>query len=195
MIWSTHLMAGLSTLWLLEAGAAAGVLPATSAEQIPLMAGAAALGALLPDLDAAQSKIKHLSVSGIKPFFLPSQMIFHRFGHRTFLHSLSGLAGLALFTLISLVALIAVAVASFPEWQPAFAGWRGAVALIAGYASHLALDACNPSGIPLHYPDRKRYHLLPQRWRITTGSALEEMVFALFSLAALLYFLLHLLAG
>ena len=64
MTWSTHLMAGLSTLWLME------VLPVSQTENMALLAGAAALGSLLPDLDAAESKIKHLTVGGVKPFLL-----------------------------------------------------------------------------------------------------------------------------
>jgi membrane-bound metal-dependent hydrolase YbcI (DUF457 family) len=176
MIWSTHVMAGLSTLWILEAGAATGVLPALSMEQVALVAGAAALGSLLPDLDASQSKIKHLSISGIKPFYLPSQAIFQTLGHRTLLHSLRGLIG---------ITVIAVLLVPFTDWRIAWV-------VIAGYASHLALDACNPSGIPFLYPDRKRFHILPKKWRIVTGSPPEELVFALFALLALLFFLLQL---
>jgi inner membrane protein len=184
MIWSTHLVAGLSTLWLFEAiglfeaGAAVGVLPVLSAEQITLIAGGAAFGSLLPDLDAAHSKIKHLSVAGIKPFYLPSQAIYQTLGHRTLLHSLKGLAGIALAASLLLP----------------FADWRAALAIIAGYASHLALDACNPGGIPLLYPDRKKFYLLPRKWRIATGSPSEELVFALFALLALLFFLRQLSA-
>lgn len=173
MIWSTHVMAGLSTLWLIEAGAATGVLPALSGEQIALLAGATAFGSLLPDLDAAQSKIKHLSVSGIKPFYLPSQLIFTTLGHRTYLHSLYGLAG---------ISVIAAALSPFTNWL-------AALAMVAGYASHLALDACNPSGIPLLYPNRRKFYLLPKFLRIATGSPPEEIFFIFFALLALLFFL------
>jgi membrane-bound metal-dependent hydrolase YbcI (DUF457 family) len=178
MIWSTHVMAGLSTLWLVEAGSAAGVLPTLSVEQVTLMAGAAALGALLPDLDATQSKIKHLSVSGIKPFYLPSQFLFRALGHRTLLHSFKGLAGIAL-----------IAALSIPLTNSGIA-----LVMTAAYASHLALDACNPSGVPLLYPKSRRFHLLPKRWRIATGSPHEEIVFTFFALVALLFFLLQLSA-
>ncbi len=173
MTGQTHLMAGLSTLWLFEAGAQWGVLPALSTEQLALLASAAALGSLLPDLDAAQSKIKHLSVAGIKPFYLPSQAIFHLLGHRTLLHSRRGLAG---------IAIAASLLVPYTDWRIAFA-------IVAGYASHLALDACNPSGIPWLYPRRKRFYLLPKKWRILAGSPAEEIVFALFALLALLFFL------
>jgi inner membrane protein len=176
--WQTHVMGGLSTLWLLQAGTAIGMSPAPSTEQIALLAGAAALGSLLPDLDASQSKIKHLSVAGIKPFYLPSQAIFRTLGHRTLLHSLRGLSG---------VAILGLTIAPF-------LGWRIALAIVAGYASHLALDASNPSGIPWLYPNPCRFHLLPKKWRIATGSPPEEIVFVLFALLALLFFLLQLQA-
>ncbi len=176
---TTHLMAGLSMLWLFEAGSKVGVLLPPSSEQIALLAGAAALGSLLPDLDAAQSTIKHLSVAGIKPFYLPSQVLFHTLGHRTYLHSLWGVAG---------ITMMSVTLTPFTDW-------RAALAIVAGYASHLALDACNPSGIPLLYPYRRKYyHLLPKKWRIATGSPPEELAFALFALLSLLFFLAQLRA-
>jgi inner membrane protein len=170
MTWSTHLMAGLSALWLME------VLPTSSTENMALLAGAAALGALLPDLDAAESKIKHLSVAGIKPFLLPSQMIYSQLGHRSFLHSLSGLTFFACACLL---------LSPFMDWPAALALWLG-------YASHLATDAMTRSGIPWLYPRKEHFHLLPLRLRLTTGSPEEEMIFVLLSLTALLLMLRHL---
>jgi inner membrane protein len=170
MTWSTHLMAGLSALWLMEA------LPTSQPENMALLAGAAALGSLLPDLDAAESKIKHLSIAGIKPFLLPSQMIYGQLGHRSFLHSLPGLTFCGCISLLLLP----------------FVGWQIALALWLGYASHLATDAMTRSGIPWLYPHRERFHLLPPRLRITTGSPEEEIIFVLLSLFALLLTLRHL---
>ena len=170
MTWSTHLMAGLSALWLMEA------LPASQPENMALLAGAAALGSLLPDLDASESKIKHLSVAGVKPFYLPSRMIYGQLGHRSFLHSLAGLAYCACFCLL---------------FAP-FTGWQVALALWLGYASHLAADALTRSGIPWLYPRNGRFHLLPARLRLTTGSQEEEVVFVLLALSALLLMLRHL---
>jgi len=199
MTWSTHLMGGLSTLWLLQLLATAteplhatqlylaiGIpgsslplfppphdsLSWTPWSALPLTAGAAALGSLLPDLDAAHSNVKHLEILGIKPFYLPSEAIFHSFGHRTVLHSARGLIAVAL-----LAALLSPLV-----------GFQTGTALFLGYASHLMLDACNPSGIPLRYPDHRRYWLLPKRLRIVTGSPYEEIAFALLALLCLLYF-------
>jgi len=53
MTWSTHVFAGLGALWLLEP-VPGGITPDT----IGAVVAAAAFGALLPDLDAADSKIK-----------------------------------------------------------------------------------------------------------------------------------------
>ena len=97
-------------------------------------------------------------------------------GHRSFLHSLSGLAFCACCCLLVLP----------------FLGWLAALALWLGYASHLATDALTRSGIPWLYPNPRRFHLLPLRLRLTTGSAEEEILFVLLSLSALLLMLRHL---
>jgi len=44
------------------------------------------------------------------------------------------------------------------------------VGLTIGYLSHLLLDMCNPSGVPLFYPYQKRYSIM----RIKTSSQLEN---------------------
>jgi membrane-bound metal-dependent hydrolase YbcI (DUF457 family) len=167
MTWSTHLMAGLGTLWLFDA------LPIFPAEKFPLLVGAAALGSLLPDLDASQSKIKHLQLGGIKPFLLPSQSIFRALGHRTLLHSLLALV---------YVALAGVLLAPFFGWPVALALWLG-------YASHLAADAATRSGIPFLYPRPRRFYLLPKPWRIVTGSPAEDALFFLLAMSVLLLML------
>jgi inner membrane protein len=163
-------MAGLSTLWILE------VIPGASMENVALTASAAALGSLLPDLDAAESKIKHLQISGVKPFLLPSQIVYRQLGHRSLLHSLPGLAFIA-----------SVGAGLMP-----IIGWQPAVALWLGYASHLISDGMTKSGIPLLYPRPKRFHLLPKSLRLTTGSAAEDVLFALLSLLVLTFLLGHL---
>ena len=47
------------------------------AYDVGTLAAVAALGALLPDLDASGSKIKHLKLPGtqFKPFLLPAQVV------------------------------------------------------------------------------------------------------------------------
>ena len=168
-------MAGLSSLWILE------ILPPENSfhdSNYAVIIAAAALGSLLPDLDAAESKIKHLQIGGVKPFLLPSQLIHRQTGHRSLLHSLMALVYIALFGIVISACLGPVV----------------ALALWLGYAVHLAADACTRAGIPLLYPRPKRFHLLPKRLRIVTGSLAEDVVFALLSMSVLALLLRHLLA-
>ncbi len=168
MLWRTHALAGLSSLWLLE------MIPGTlSADSLAPLALAAAFGALLPDLDAERSKIQSLSVSGVQPFAPISQAFYRAWGHRGPLHSALGLG---------IVALGACALVLWWEWPLS-------AALVLGYASHLLLDACTKSGIPLLYPKKKRYHLLPLPARLTTGSLAEEVFFAILSIPVFLLLL------
>ena len=153
----THALAGVASLWVLQS--VSSLTPDTLA---PLTIFAA-LGALLPDLDAAQSQIKYLSFGGLTPFAPLSVLVNRTLGHRGVLHSLVGWGAATLLVLP--LALFA------PPSVP--------LALSLGYASHLATDACTKSGIPMLFPNRKRYHLLPRPLRLTTGSSAEEAVFAL----------------
>lgn len=166
MMGSTHIIVGMSSLWLLA------VVPhALTPDTIgPLMA-CAAFGALLPDLDATSSTIRSLSVARIQPFVPLSVLLSRALGHRGATHSLLGL-------FVAAVLLLPVAF---------FWGWLFWLALLLGYGSHLAADACTKSGIPLMHPRRKRYHLLPLPYRLTTGSFAEE---TLTPLIALLVFIL-----
>ncbi|MDQ3812725.1 MAG: metal-dependent hydrolase [Armatimonadota bacterium] len=133
MTWPTHALLGISTLWLLSP------LPTdVIGYDMGTLAAVAAFGVLLPDLDAAQSQIKHLRLLGtpFKPFFWPSYIIHRSDRHRGLLHSL---LGLGFFALISLPLSV------HPGWQP----W---LILVLGCASHLAADACTKTGVPLFYP-------------------------------------------
>ncbi len=172
MTWRTHLVGGVCSLAPLL------LLPPESFApgEAGLVALVACLGALLPDLDAGESHLKHLRLIGteIAPFALPATLLHRTLGHRGLLHSLTGL-GLAVLLLT----------VPFGLWLGPLAG----LALVLGYASHLALDACTKAGIPLLFPNPTRRHLLPRRLRITTGSLAEEPVFvglALFALVVLL---------
>jgi inner membrane protein len=170
MTWSTHIMAGICSLWIFE------LIPGVQPEHIAIYAGAAALGALLPDLDAPRSKIGQWSIGGIKPFLLPSQAIYRSVGHRSLLHSLLALVYVALVGMI----------------LSPFLGWQILLALWLGYVSHLVTDASTRSGIPLLYPRPKRFHLLPKQLRIVTGSSAEEVIFIALAALVLMLFLTNL---
>ena len=158
MMGRTHALTGVASLWLLQA------FPSLLApELLTPMAALSAFGALLPDLDASQSQIKHLSIAGVTPFAPLAILLNRALGHRGLLHSALGW-GVATLLLIPLAL---------------FGGIAVPLALSLGYGSHLATDACTKSGIPFLYPKRKRYHVLPRSLCLTTGSTAEEAVFAL----------------
>ena len=170
MMGRTHVLTGIATLWLLELPGAI-----TQETVAPLVLFAAA-GALFPDLDAGDSMIRRLSVAGIAPMAPLSQVLHHSFGHRGLLHSF---LGLGLFT-----ALCALPVAVSVGWPPG-------AALTLGYASHVLADAATKSGVPLLYPRRQRYHLLPKGWRLTTGSLAEEALLPLLALCVVALLFAH----
>jgi inner membrane protein len=142
------------------------------------LAAIAALGALLPALDASESKIKHLKIMGtqFKPFLLPAQVVQHSEQHRGLLHSLTGLG------------MIAVTVVPAIWWV----GWVPVLAFLLKYASHLLADSVTKTGILLLYPRTQRYYLLPQGWRITTGSLAEETLLLPLALIVMALFLRYL---
>ncbi len=168
----THALLGVSTLWLL-----APFPPETVGYDMGTLAVCAALGALLPDLDDSESKIKHLKIPGtsLKPFLLPAQVVHRTDQHRGLLHSIWGLGMAALCAM------------PFMFWV----GWAPIVALLLGYASHLLGDSATKSGIRLWYPKSERFHLLPKKLRITTGSLAEDALLAPLG-AVVMTLLLHL---
>lgn len=120
----------------------------------PQALAAAALGALLPDIDHPQSwagrKMRAVSV--------PLALVV---GHRGVTHSaLAVLAGLALLLVMG-------------------TGWMAAPVVV-GYLSHLAADGLTPSGVPLLWPNRRRFTLNLCR----TGSAVEIALVAVVGVAA-----------
>lgn len=175
MMGRTHLIGDVASLWLLRA--APGFL-APSSDGTPgsvgLLALAAAFGAVLPDLDASDSYLKRLSIKGIAPLYVPATLLHQMLGHRTLTHSFLGLG-------------IAMVIVALPLglWLGASVG----IAVACGYLSHLLLDACTPSGIPLLFPKPTRYHALPKRLWITTGSTEEGVAFVLLSVLTLLLLL------
>lgn len=171
-MWHTHAAIGASATWLLFP-----FVPPGSSGSIAVLMVFCGIGALMPDLDAVESKIKHVKVMGIKPLVPVSRAINREFGHRGLLHCLRGWLIWTLFILP----------------LGAGIGWLPMVASSRGYASHLAGDACTRTGIPLFYSKCTSYHLLPHRIRVVTGSAYEEVFFVSFTLFSIILLLTRLL--
>lgn len=137
----SHVAVG-AALWAVTAKVG-GVNPAD-----PQALTAAALGALLPDIDHPGSwagrKLRFISI--------PLSMVV---GHRGVTHS-------ALAVIGCLAVLIAMGL-----------GWTAAPIAV-GYLSHLAADALTPSGVPLLWPNRQRFSLNLCK----TGSVVEILLVA-----------------
>jgi len=169
----THIALGVSTVWLMRViPGAVGPLSVQDGSSPGLLVGCAALGALLPDLDATRSTIKYLRLGRrFQPFLWPARVLSRELGHRGPLHSLAGIT--LLWVWLGLPTML---------WL----GWRPALALALGMLSHLLGDASTRSGIPFLYPKQGRWHLLPPARRLVTGSAAEEIVFGALLLPLLL---------
>ncbi len=171
MLWRTHALAGINSLWLLYP------LPgALTLQTLPLAIIIACLGSLLPDIDAVDSKIKNLGAFGITPFAPVAQLVNRSFGHRGLMHSPITLVPIAILAVV------------LSYWIGVVPG----ISLLLGYGSHLAMDAMTRSGIPLLPISHRRLHLLPVRLRIVTGSMQEDVLMlcmALTILPLLLHFL------
>lgn len=126
--------------------------------------------ALVPDLDATESKIKHVELWELKPLVLLAILLNRRFGHRGVLHSLRGWA-------VWVVLLMPLSL---------WISWASVATLSAGYASHLVADACTKTGIPLLHPQRYRFHLLPKSLLLSTGSDFEGAYFVVFAVLTIM---------
>jgi len=173
----THLALGVSAIWLLAPiPGALGHGPVAGAANPALLTLAAALGALLPDLDAQRSTIRYLHLdvgSGrrLRPFEPFAAFVSRTLGHRGPLHSLLGI--LPVWLLLGLPILLWI-------------GWQPSAALGLGLLSHLLGDSCTKSGVPLLFPRPGRQHLLPPGLRLTTGSEAERRLLLLLAVPALL---------
>lgn len=116
-----------------------------------VLAGLAGAAALLPDIDHPKADIRRrLGLLGTFTFGWLS----HRGITHTWLLALV-LGALALLTLPSPVAL----------------------ALIAGYSSHLIADMATRSGLPVFWPlTNERFFVLPYPLRVRTGSVVESLL-------------------
>ncbi len=173
MTWRTHVLGGVASLWILAA--VPGAINSDSvAGNLGLLATLATMGALLPDLDASDSKLRHLNLGiGFEPFSLPGRLMSTVLSHRGLLHSGIGIGLCAVLFALPL-----------GLWL----GWQTGAALLIGYISHIALDGCTRTGVPLLYPIKIKWWLLPAAWRFVTGSTAEDALLAplAFLVAALL---------
>ena len=167
----THMLGGLSTLWLLQPIPGA----LTSDSLLPLCL-LATLGALLPDLDAEVSLLSSVKIGAIRPLAPISSLLYRQWGHRGPLHSPKLLA-------LILVPALLIGLA--------FGSALFGLALWLGYASHLALDACTKTGIP-KWPRAGRLWLLPPLLRFVTGSEAEDRLFLVLGCLVIALCLLHL---
>jgi inner membrane protein len=119
----------------------------------PQSLAAAALGSLLPDIDHPQSwagrKMRVISI--------PLSLLL---GHRGLTHS--ALAVLACAVLLTIMG----------------TGWLAAPVVV-GYLSHLLADGLTPSGVPLLWPNKRRFTLNLCR----TGSLTEIAIVAIIAIA------------
>jgi membrane-bound metal-dependent hydrolase YbcI (DUF457 family) len=176
----SHLLIGLAAGVVLDSFVHLSGEPLTLAKTVPLTLIASkavyycsvGFGALLPDIDNARSTLGQR----LGPI---SKSIQHLAGHRTLFHSLLGLAlgsllalGLGQVTANLLKSRGLVTPASFvTEWHIVFFG------VLFGCAMHIAADALTTGGVPLLWPNRKRYGFPPDsQWRFHTGSWPEFVI-------------------
>jgi membrane-bound metal-dependent hydrolase YbcI (DUF457 family) len=123
------------------------------------------VGALLPDID--------VSTSGLGKFTKPlSSLIERKFGHRTITHSILGVAIMALM--------------AFPLY---LANPNAYFYLLIGIISHILLDTANIAGVPLLYPSRLQFWLVPNRnFRLPYGTQTETNIAIGFAISAMVLY-------
>ncbi len=176
----SHLLVGLTAGIVLDSVFHLTGSPLTMAATIPLtlivkkgvfyfMVG---IGSLLPDIDNARSTFGH-------KLGWVSKGIQRIAGHRTLFHSLLGLV------LGSLLALGLNSVVSYLLEQRGFiipaqfisGSHLVFIAVLFGCIMHIAADALTEGGVPLLWPDHKRFGFPPNpRYRFRTGSWPEFVI-------------------
>jgi membrane-bound metal-dependent hydrolase YbcI (DUF457 family) len=129
-------------------------------------------GALLPDIDNARSTLGH-------KFGWISKEIQHLAGHRTLFHSLLGLliGSLMAIGLEQLVAYLLVQRGYILPAQFITASHLIFIAVLFGCIIHIAADAMTEGGVPLLWPNHKRFGFPPNpHWRFRTGTWPEFVI-------------------
>ena len=180
MLGRSHVMFGLTAAVVLDSVVHVSGPPLATATPVPLeliinktiFFSMVVLGALLPDIDNAQSTIGH-------KFGWISKEIQHIAGHRTIFHSLLGLllgSLLALGLEQLVVFLLAQRGFIFPsqfveETHLVF------VAVLFGCIMHIVADGLTEGGVPLLWPYQKRFGFPPNpHWRFRTGDWPEYVI-------------------
>ncbi len=180
MVGKSHLLVGLTAGVVLDSFVHLSGPPLTMATSIPLellvkkgvfyfMIG---VGALLPDIDNAHSTM------GQKLGWI-SKEIQHIAGHRTLFHSILGLF-LGSLLAIGLEQLVVYLLTQRGFILPAqFVGASHLVffAVLFGCIMHIAADGLTEGGVPLLWPNHKRFGFPPDpHWRFRTGDWPEYIV-------------------
>ena len=180
MLGRSHVMFGLTAAVVLDGVVHISGPPLSSASPVPLeliinkviFFSMVALGALLPDIDNAQSTIGH-------KFGWISKEIQHIAGHRTIFHSLLGLllgSLLALGVEQLVILLLAQRGFIFPA-QFVEKSHLVLVAVLVGCILHIAADGLTEGGVPLLWPYHKRFGFPPNpHWRFRTGDWPEYVI-------------------
>ena len=180
MLGRSHIMFGLTAAVVLDGVVHISGPPLSSASPVPLeliinkviFFSMVALGALLPDIDNAQSTIGH-------KFGWISKEIQHIAGHRTIFHSLLGLllgSLLALGMEQLMIFLLAQKGFIFPA-QFVEKSHLVLVAVLVGCILHIAADGLTEGGVPLLWPYHKRFGFPPNpHWRFRTGDWPEYVI-------------------
>ena len=180
MLGRSHVMFSLTAAVVLDGVMHISGPPLASASPVPLeliinkviFFSMVVLGALLPDIDNAQSTIGH-------KFGWISKEIQHIAGHRTIFHSLLGLL------LGSLLALGAEQLIIFFLAQRGFIfpaeflekSHLVFVAVLIGCILHITADGLTEGGVPLLWPNHKRFGFPPNpHWRFRTGDWPEYVI-------------------
>lgn len=165
MKWYTHAAIGANAVWLttLTQDVTSGTL---------LLAVLGAFASLLPDIDAgwgktSGAKIHHIGYGVFRPFR-------GMFRHRGFFHSLLCVAVLFCVTLPF--------AAILDPYVP--------IVFVAGYASHLVIDAWN-GGMQYLYPLKKDFSFVPKFLRFRVGSSGDDLFFILGIMGIVAFIFLH----
>lgn len=146
----THIAAGSASALL-----AADWLGAPRPQEVLMLAGGV-LGSMLPDIDHPSSAFGRR----VLPISVALSAVF---GHRGITHSLLAVVGMSALAWYSLHHL---------NWHPGYSV-PFAVGIAVGYLSHLAGDWMTSSGVPLLWPDKRRF-VAP--FRIFTGDFREYLL-------------------